>query len=333
MTEAAKGLVLAGHGVSGGFLQGAPIPSRQLMPVANKPLLAHALESLAAAGVTDVGVVVTSKTAGLVEATVGNGHEQGVQITYLHGEEPLALPDVLRDAASFLADSPSVAQTADGLLRADLGALLDELSSDDLDALLLLRPGEPPKVPGLDDQRLLHLVPSAAVGKSAGLASIHLFGPRFTHAASPRARAKVAAGWWPRSGSWEELLEANRLVLDELEPERSPAQLVDSDVQGRVAIGPDVVLESTVVRGPAVIGAGARLRHAYVGPYTSIGEKVEVEGAEIEHSIVLTGASIKHLGRRLEASIVGREARVFRDFALPRALRLRLADRDEISLA
>jgi glucose-1-phosphate thymidylyltransferase len=139
--------------------------------------------------------------------------------------------------------------------------------------------------------------------------------------------------WWRYRQRPEALLEGNRFALEGLKGSPVEAQLMDTRIQGAVSIHPTARLESSIVRGPAVIGAGARLRDAYVGPYTSIGDEVVIEGAEIEHSIILPGASISHLGGRLEASVVGPKARVFRDFRLPKALRLNVGEGAEVSLA
>jgi glucose-1-phosphate thymidylyltransferase len=139
--------------------------------------------------------------------------------------------------------------------------------------------------------------------------------------------------WWRFRGGTEALLEGNRFALEGRCADYDRSQLVDSKIQGAVILHPEARIKSSVVRGPAIIGARSRLRDAYVGPYTSIGDDVVVEGAEIEHSVVLPGASITHLGGRLEASIVGAQARVFRDFRLPRALRLNVGEGAEVSLA
>jgi glucose-1-phosphate thymidylyltransferase len=141
-----------------------------------------------------------------------------------------------------------------------------------------------------------------------------------------------ASGWWRFGRGTEAALEGNRFALESLAETPLRGEIIDSRIQGPVSIHPTARLESTIVRGPAVIGAGVRLRDAYVGPYTSIGNDVLIEGAEVEHSIVMPEASIRHLGGRLEASVVGPSARVFRDFRLPRALRLTVGRGAEVSL-
>lgn len=330
MAERAKGLVIA---------------DRQLAPVANKPLVLYGLDAMRAAGIREVGIVADEHAGEAIRALVGEELGAGVRIRYLPRRPEDDPAECLAAAAPFLGDSPCVAQFTDGLVRGDLRPLVDELVGDDLDALLLLDvSGE--ALTNLDDHRLLRLAGDTASGPLAG---IHVLGPRLVREAANggcldqlvdrlltaggRARTRPFEGTWKYVGRTEELLEANRLVLDDLHGGPWRGELIDSRIEGRVSIGPGAVLESTVVRGPCVIGSRARLRHAYVGPYTSIGDEVEIEGAEVEHSIVLPGAVIKHLGGRLEASVVGRGAKLFRDFALPRAMRVQLADGDEIALS
>jgi glucose-1-phosphate thymidylyltransferase len=146
-----------------------------------------------------------------------------------------------------------------------------------------------------------------------------------------RVEHDVIESWWRYTGSDDELLEANRIVLDDLQA--GPATRRGSLIRGRVVIHPTARIESSTIRGPAIIGAGSVVTDAYIGPYTSVGEGVTVEGAEIEDSMIFDGASIANLGRRLQHSVVGRNARLFRSFALPAGLRLRVGEGTEISLA
>jgi glucose-1-phosphate thymidylyltransferase len=147
-----------------------------------------------------------------------------------------------------------------------------------------------------------------------------------------RVATCYATDWWCFRGGTDGLLEGNRFALEGRRADYDRAQLADSQVQGAVIVHPNARIRSSVIRGPVIIGARARLRDAYIGPYTSIGEDVLIEGAEIEHSVVLPGASIRHLGGRLEASVIGRKSRVFRDFRLPRALRLTVGEGAEVCL-
>jgi glucose-1-phosphate thymidylyltransferase len=147
-----------------------------------------------------------------------------------------------------------------------------------------------------------------------------------------RVRTCGVTDWWRWRRGSEALLEGNRFALEGRRADYDSSQVVDSTVQGAVVVHPEASIRSSVVRGPAIVGAGARLRDAYVGPYTSIGDDVTIEGAEIENSVVLPGASIRHLGGRLEGSVIGPGSKVFRDFRLPRALRLTVGEGAEVCL-
>jgi glucose-1-phosphate thymidylyltransferase len=152
--------------------------------------------------------------------------------------------------------------------------------------------------------------------------------------AGGRVHVRPVRDWRRYTGDVQDLLEMNRIALDRLEHEIDEMEEADGGnrIQGRVSIHPSAHVESSVIRGPAIVGAGARVVDAYIGPYSSVGEGVRIEGAELEHSIILAGASILHIGGRLEASVVGRDAKVYRDFSLPRALRLQVGDSVDVAL-
>jgi glucose-1-phosphate thymidylyltransferase len=147
-----------------------------------------------------------------------------------------------------------------------------------------------------------------------------------------RVDPHVVTGWWKDTGQVRDMLEANRLILDDLE-ERLDGELDgESRVEGRVAIEEGARLERSTVRGPAIIGRGSVIRDAYIGPYTAIGEKVVIDGAELEHSIVLEGSEVRELEYRIEASLIGRNVRISRGPALPKAYRFVVGDNAEIAI-
>ena len=149
--------------------------------------------------------------------------------------------------------------------------------------------------------------------------------------AGKRVEPHIVDGWWKDTGRLDDMLEANRLILETIE-RRLDGELIDSQVEGRVRIEPGARLERCTVRGPAVIGAGARLTDCYVGPYTSIGEDCVIERAEIEHSILLTGSSVRRLDGRMESSLLGHNVRIGRDDRQPRAYRFMVGDNSEIGI-
>jgi glucose-1-phosphate thymidylyltransferase len=144
-------------------------------------------------------------------------------------------------------------------------------------------------------------------------------------------RAHVIEGWWKDTGKLEDLLEANRIVLDALEP-RCDGLVEDSEISGRVVLESGARVVRSVVRGPAIIGRGAVIENAYVGPFTAVGDGVTIRGSEVEHSIILEGSSVIDVGTRLESSLLGRSARVYRAATKPRAYNLMLGDRSQVGL-
>jgi glucose-1-phosphate thymidylyltransferase len=317
-----------------------------LLPVANRAILLHALETLRAAGVERVVVAVVPAGREAVEETIGGARDLGLEIAYVEAPEPLGPLVSLRAARPFLEDSVCVVHGGDGLVRSEIAPLVEEVDRGGADALFLVYRNGTRPVP-LGDERLLRLLESDRRGLAVG--GLQVFAAGFLQGPCEgasnladavellvrdggRARPVEAEDGWVPVRDADELLAANRMVLDELERGPVPGTSSDSRVQGRVAVHPSARLEATVVRGPCVIGAGALLRDAYIGPYTSIGDGVRVEGSEIEHSVVQAGAVIEHLGGRLEASVVGRGARIYRDFELPRGFRLRIGDGNEIVL-
>jgi glucose-1-phosphate thymidylyltransferase len=323
------------------------------VPLANRALLCHALEWLAQGGVREATVIVPEKLAGRLRAAVAAGRCD-LRLHWIDQlpDEPLA--QVLGDLTGFLDGEPFVLHLADSLAKQSLRSLSGGRAGCDTEALLVI-----------DESREVELAQVVQLRAAAGggparprplrndSAGVAVMTPRAVEAAAGleldpedmleaiserleqrggRIDACGVTDWWRFRGGTDALLEGNRFALEGRRADYDPAQLANSKIQGAVIVHPEARITSSVVRGPAIIGARARVRDAYVGPYTSIGEDVLVEGAEIEHSLVLPGASIRHLGERLEASIIGPKSRIFRDFRLPRALRLTVGEGAEVCL-
>jgi glucose-1-phosphate thymidylyltransferase len=330
-----------------------------LLPVANRPLLNHALSWLAEGGVREAAVVVPEDLAAEARRAAGDSH--GVKsVSWLEQRSGETLAHALGDLTGFTVGEPFVIHLADSLARHPLQAVVPKGTDSTAEALLIV---DDATQAGIADvvqlyttgdagqvtrRRLRH--ESAGVAILSGRAledAVELDAPpeHILEALADRIEQRggrvdtcSAGGWWRfhagagfRGGA-DALLEGNRFALETVRPDYGGAQLVDATIQGAVIAHPDSRIEASTVRGPAVIGARARLSDAYLGPYTSIGEDVVIDSAEVEHSIILRGASITHLGARLEASIVGANARVFHDFRLPRALRLNLGEGAEVCL-
>jgi glucose-1-phosphate thymidylyltransferase len=358
-----KGLILSG----GRGTRLRPIThtsAKQLVPVANKPVLFYAIEAIAQAGIEEVGVVIAPETGEEIRAAAGDGSRFGVRITYVVQDEPLGLAHAVLTAERFLGDSPFVMYLGDNLLQGGISELVEAFREHGPDALILLTAVADPQNYGVAELgpapagqagRVLRLVekperpPSdlALVGVYMFTAAIHdaarAIRPsgrgelEITDAiqhmvdAGLRVEPHVVRGWWKDTGRLEDMLEANRLILDNLVG-RVDGELIDSRVDGRVEVAAGARLERTVVRGPAVIGAGARLRDCYIGPYTAIGERCSVSGAEVEHSILLEGSSVCDLDGRIESSLLGRNVSVRRSERQPRAYRFMVGDNSDISI-
>ncbi len=375
--EPLKGLILSG----GKGTRLRPIThtsAKQLVPVANKPVLFYGIEAMAEAGIEEVGIIIAPDTGPEIEAAAGEGSRFGVRITYIVQDEPLGLAHAVLTAEPFLGASPFVMYLGDNLLQGGISELVAAFREHAPDALILLTP-----VPDPENYGVAELAPAASRGQASAssgagaqpaelgrvvrliekpaepatdlaLVGVYMFTAAVHDAAraiepSPRGELEITdaiqhlvdagmrvephivRGWWKDTGRLEDMLEANRLILDNLR-ERVEGELIDSQVDGRVVIEPGARLERSPVRGPAIIGAGARLSDCYIGPYTAIGEDCSISGSEVEHSILLAGCTVSDLDGRMESSLLGRNVTVRRGDRQPRAYRFMVGDNSDISI-
>jgi glucose-1-phosphate thymidylyltransferase len=352
-----KGLILSG----GKGTRLRPIThtsAKQLVPVANKPVLFYGIEAMAEAGIEEVGIIIAPETGGEIRAAAGDGTRFGVRITYVEQHAPLGLAHAALTAEPFLDGEAFVMYLGDNLLQGGITGLVESFRSSRPDALILLTPVPDPQnygVAELDGGRVVRLVEKPAkpatdlalVGVYMFTAGIHDASRAIT--ASPRGELEITdaiqhlvdggrrveshivRGWWKDTGRLDDMLEANRLVLDRID-RRIEGELVASQCEGRVVVESGARLERTTVRGPAIIGAGARLTDCYVGPYTAIGEGCVICEAEVEHSILLSGCTVSKLAGRMESSLLGRNVTISRGVRQPRAYRFMVGDNSEIGI-
>jgi glucose-1-phosphate thymidylyltransferase len=351
-----RGLILSGG--KGTRLRPITFTSaKQLVPVANKPILFYGLEALAASGIREIGIVV-GDTHQEIRDAVGDGSRWGVAVTYIPQSAPLGLAHAVLTAEEYLRGEPFVMYLGDNLIRESLSPLVERFRRDRPHAQILLAKVPNPQefgVAELRDGRVVRLVEKPAVPPSdLALVGIYMFDDHVFDAAraiQPSGRGEleitdaiqhlvdsglrvdphVVHGWWKDTGQVQDMLEANHLILDDVQ-ERVEGELIDSRVEGRVIVEPGARLERSTVRGPAIIGAGAVLVDAYIGPYTSVGPSVRIEKAEIEYSIVLEGSSVSNLDGRVEASLIGKDVTISRTPSLPRAYRFVVGDKAEIAI-
>ena len=353
-----KGLILSGG--RGTRLRPITFTSaKQLVPVANKPVLFYGIEAMAAAGIREVGIIIAPETGDEIREVTGDGSRFGVEITYILQDEPAGLAHAVLTAEPFLGSSPFVMYLGDNLLQGGMEEFVEEFREQEPAALILLTPVPDPQNYGVaelgDDGSVVRLVekpPEPAT--DLALVGVYMFTPQIHDAAraiEPSARGEleitdaiqwlvdggrrvephVVRGWWKDTGRLDDMLEANRLILDTL-VRQIDGELIDAQIDGRVVVEAGAVLERATVRGPAIIGAGAVVRDAYIGPYTAVGRKCVIEGSEVEHSILLEGSSVRGLDGRMESSLLGRDVAIARGDRQPRAYRFMVGDKSEIGI-
>ena len=341
-----------------------------LQRVANRPIVCHVLDTMLAAGIVDIAILASDDAIGEISACISAEGPPGACVHYLGLARDGSRDEALAAVAQFAGEAACVLHLANGMLGEPLERFAESLHRDSLDALLLVQDdGQETRRLRLVARRALSTAVDSSTPMPAG-AGVCLLGPGALRPAvdAGRAAAEQAASaqadaapceqaldlglvaqtlareggrvhthaaqkWCLFDGDAHALLDMNRATLDRLDPEATTLDATDGNrFEGAIAIHPSACVSSSVIIGPAIIGADALIADSYIGPHTSIGERVRIEGSELERSIVLADASLLHVGGRLVASIVGREARIFRDFSMPRALRLQVGDGDEVAL-
>jgi len=333
-----------------------------LVPVANKPILWYGIERIVAAGVTDIGIIISPETGEEVSSKTGKGDRFGAKITYILQEHPLGLAHAVKTAQPFLGNDPFIMYLGDNLIENQLQSFLTTFQAEHLDALILLRPVPNPTAFGvakLDDQgRVLELVEKPKHPPSnLALVGIYLFTSAIHTAIAqiqPSARGELEItdaiqqlirldrpvqacqleGWWLDTGKKDDLLEANRLILDsDLTTDIQGEIDAQSQVIGRVQIGAGSRLVNCTVRGPVKIGEQCYLENCFIGPYSSIADRVTLQEVDLEHSVILDQASISGIHQRLVDSVIGQRARLTAASRRPKALRFLIGDDCQIELS
>ncbi|HEX4960002.1 MAG TPA: glucose-1-phosphate thymidylyltransferase [Thermoanaerobaculia bacterium] len=356
-----KGLILSG-GKGTRLRPLTHTSAKQLVPVANKPVLFYAIEAIVAAGITEIGIIV-GDTRREIEAAVGDGARFGAQVTYIPQEAPLGLAHAVLIAEPFLGGSPFVMYLGDNLIAGGITSLVEEFLALGCSSEILLA-----EVPNPEQFGVAELTPEGKVRKlvekppeprsNLALVGVYMFDSSIFESVQriePSARGEleitdaiqdlidrgldvhphIVRGWWKDTGKLDDMLEANRIVLEGLEvpPGSSRRDLGrGSRIEGRVKLGEGVVLVDSLVRGPVVIGDGARLENAFVGPYTSIGDRCTLVACEMENSIVLADSEIRDIPLRIDGSLIGRNVRIVKTDFKPKAYRFMVGDNSEVGI-
>ncbi len=353
-----KGLILSG-GKGTRLYPLTYTKAKQLIPVANKPVLFRVIEAIRDAGITEIGIVVGDTAAEICEA-VGGGERWGVQVTYIQQSAPLGLAHAVKESRPFLGDERFVMFLGDNCLEGGISPLIEQFGRSDWNAQIVLTSVPDPTqfgVAELDSEgQIVQLVEKPREPRSnLALVGIYMFDQHIWEAVEgikPSLRGEleitdaiqylvehgyrvfpyVHHGWWIDTGKKMDMLDANRLVLEELTHKIDGFVDRDSQVSGKVTVEAGAEIINSVIRGPAIIGEHTRIVNAYVGPFTSIYHHCRIEDCEIEHSIILENSEIVNIPHRLEDSLIGRNVKIHRSPIKPKAYKLMLGDNSDVGI-
>ena len=352
-----KGLILSG----GNGTRLRPITytsAKQLVPVANKPVLFRVIETIRDAGIDDIGIIV-GNTAAEVMAAVGDGAKFGVKVTYIQQDAPSGLAHAVKIAHPFIGDEKFVMFLGDNCIQGGISGLIKQFQDSTYNSQIVLKEVPNPRSFGVaelnPDGSILRLVEKPKEPKSnLALVGIYMFDNSIWHAIDsikPSARGEleitdaiqalvdtgktvfpyVHKGWWIDTGKKDPLLECNRLVLEVLEACNDGNVDAGSQIEGRVVIMKGAKVVNSRIRGPVVIGSDSKIENSYIGPYTSVGNGCSIVNSELEHSVLLDGCTVTDV-HKMTDSLLGRNVQVVRSQHLPRALRLMLGDDSKVEL-
>ncbi len=352
-----KGLILAG-GFGTRLRPLTYTGAKQLIPIANKPIIFYGIDALVRTGIKEVGIIV-GDTREEVMQTVGNGDRWGIRIEYITQDAPLGLAHAIKIARRFLEDGPFIMYLGDNILKDNLGSLVSQFEKDSPNALILLTEVKNPQEFGVA------VVDNAGAVKkliekpkeppsNLALVGVYLFDHKIFTAIENikpswrneleitdaiqwlldnghRVESQTVKGWWKDTGKPEDIIEANLLILQDLQPDNE-GKVVDSTLNGKIRIAKGTVVENSIIRGPAIIGEQSRIVRSYIGPFSSIGNNVTVENSEIECSVVMDGAAITNLEKRIDRSILGRNVVINQISESPRTHKFILGDQSYVQI-
>jgi len=352
-----KGLILSGG--KGTRLRPLTFTqAKQLVPVANKPVLFYGIEALKEAGIQEIGIVV-GDTKDEIKEAVGDGTIWGIKVQYIEQEEPLGLAHAVMISESFLGKDSFVMYLGDNILKSGIRSLVEEFQERKPNSLILLTEVPNPQMFGvaeLKEGRVVRLVEKSKKPMSNfALVGVYMFDCHIFKAVKeikPSWRNELeitdsiqylidngyevhphfVTGWWKDTGKIEDILEVNRLILESIEGSIEGEVDRSSRIIGQVILEKGVVVKNSTIRGPAIIGAGTEIVDSYIGPFTSIQNKCKIIKTEVEHSIIMEGSEIRDIGSRVDESLIGREVKIFKSPPKPSVYRLMVGDKSEIGI-
>lgn len=352
-----KGLILSGG--KGTRLRPLTFTqAKQLVPVANKPVLFYGIEAMKEAGIREIGIVV-GDTKDEIKEAVGEGSRWDVRISYIEQEAPLGLAHAVKISEEFLGKEPFVMYLGDNILKSGIKSLVEEFEGEKPNSLILLTPVPNAQMFGvaeLKDGKVVRLVEKPKEPKSnLALVGVYMFDDNIFEAVNAikpswrneleitdaiqylvdhgyKVHPHIVTGWWKDTGKIEDILEANRLILESIEGKIEGEVDEASRINGQVIVEKGTLIKCSIIRGPAIIGKNCEIVDSYIGPFTSIQRNCRIIRTELEHSIVLEKSEIQDVGGRIDESLIGREVKIFKCPPKPSVFRFMVGDKSEIGI-
>jgi glucose-1-phosphate thymidylyltransferase len=357
-----KGLILAG-GLGTRLRPLTHTGPKQLIPIANKPVLFYVIEDLVEAGITDIGIIVgyTEERINIVKNTVGDGSRWGARITYIEQDAPRGIAHAVYCAKEFMGDEPFVVYLGDNLLKSGIVNFVNEFKKSGAEASILLsRVPDPQKygVAVLNTKGIVVDVEEKPEKPKSDLAliGVYMFTPQIfkvIDTLKPSRRGEyeitdairsiilskkykvishIVTDWWDDTGTAEAILHANHLILSDLKAKIDGTVEKEAKLTGNIELGKDsVVKNGTVIKGPVIIGRNCNIGPGYIGPYTSIGDNTTIIGGEVESSIIIGDTRIE-FDKKIVDSLIGRYTSIVSRNSLPKGYRFIIGENSEIQL-
>ena len=333
--------------------------NKHLIPIANKPILHYAIEAAVDAGIKQIGIIHNADSNEVPDA-IGNGKRWGVKITFIPQKTPAGLAHVVRIAEKFIGKDNFIFYLGDNMVVGGVKRFIDEFEKSDCNCWLTLSKVKDPErfgVPVIKNNRIIKVEEKPSKPKSQfAVAGIYIYDRNIFEAVkkikpSPRGEYEISdahtyliehgykvgyseiTGWWKDTGKPSDLLEANRLVLDNIEPNFKGEIDKGSSVLGKVILEEGSKVINSVIRGPAIIGKNAIIENSYIGPFSSIGNNTVIHNAEVEYSIVLRDSKIMNVKLRIEGSILGNDVEIVDANGKPHVHRFMIGDQSRVEIA
>lgn len=334
--------------------------AKHLIPLANKPALEYGIEKIKACDIKEIGIIIGEETGEDIKREIGDGRKWDVEVSYIMQEEPLGLAHAVKVARDFLKDEPFLMFLGDNLLKNDIKQYREKFEQEDKQAFVLLTHVENPQQFGiveLEGKKILRMVEKPKVPPTdLALIGVYFFDKTIHEAINhikPSDRgeleitdaiqwlvdnkfaveAEIIDGWWKDTGKPEDIIEANRLILEDIHRDIGNARVDHkSKVFGRVKLGKGVEIINSTILGPIIIGENVKIINSYVGPFTSLSEGVEVENSEVEYSVVMSNTHIKNVKNRMQNCLIGKDVHICSSSEMPRIYEFILADDSRVRL-